>query len=183
MNRKEITLFLSHILERTKLNVFGKHYAKEVSIDPWTSKAKRVDYMQFSPGDQMSISGVEKGIFTCYEIKSCKEDVYSGNGLNFYGEKNYIVTTMECYKDLIPDLQNGKFDEHLHQCNPESSKYWGIMVAVPYMKEPEDEFQNPTPIDDTNVIGWELKVVKHCRMGLRKRSMTELLFCMLRSGR
>ncbi|MFR6513278.1 MAG: hypothetical protein ACLUP8_04515 [Ruminococcus sp.] len=43
--------------------------------------------------------------------------------------------------------------------------------------------QNPTPIDDTNVIGWELKVVKHCRMGLRKRSMTELLFCMLRSGR
>lgn len=100
MNRKETTLFLSHILERTKLNVFGKHYAKEVSIDPWTSKAKRVDYMQFSPGDQMSISGIEKGIFTCYEIKSCKDDVYSGNGLNFYGEKNYIVTTMECYKDF-----------------------------------------------------------------------------------
>lgn len=69
------------------------------------------------------------------------------------------------------------------QCNPESSKYWGIMVAVPYMKEPKDEFQNPTPIDDANVMGWELKVVKPCRMGLRKRSMTELLFCMLRSGR
>ena len=31
MNRKEITLFLSHTLERTKLNVFGKHYAKEVT--------------------------------------------------------------------------------------------------------------------------------------------------------
>lgn len=183
MNRKETTLFLSHILERTKLNVFGKHYAKEVSIDPWTSNAKRVDYMQFSPGDQMSISGIEKGIFTCYEIKSCKEDVYSGNGLNFYGEKNYIVTTMECYKDLIQDLQNGKFDEHLHQCNPESSKYWGIMVAVPCMREPEDEFQNPTPIGDANVTGWELKVVKPCRMGLRKKSMTELLFCMLRSER
>ena len=183
MNRKETTLFLSHILERTKLNVFGKHYAKEVSIDPWTSNAKRVDYMQFSPGDQMSISGIEKGIFTCYEIKSCKEDVYSGNGLNFYGEKNYIVTTMECYKDLIQDLQNGKFDEHLHQCNPESSKYWGIMVAVPCMREPEDEFQNQTPIVYANVTGWELKVVKPCRMGLRNRSMTELLFCMLRSGR
>lgn len=80
MNRKETTLFLSHILERTKLNVFGKHYAKEVSIDPWTSNAKRVDYMQFSPGDQMSISGIEKGIFTCYEIKSCKEEaVEKGN--------------------------------------------------------------------------------------------------------
>ena len=33
MNRKEITLFLSHTLERNKLNVFGKHYAKEGSID------------------------------------------------------------------------------------------------------------------------------------------------------
>lgn len=53
MNRKETTLFLSHILERTKLNVFGKHYAKEVSIDPWTSNAKRVDYMQFSPEEIM----------------------------------------------------------------------------------------------------------------------------------
>ena len=70
MDRKEITLFLSHTLERTKLNVFGKHYAKEVSIDPWTSKAKRVDYMQFSPGDQMSISGVEKinNNMRCFEI-------------------------------------------------------------------------------------------------------------------
>ena len=51
------------------------------------------------------------------------------------------------------------------------------------MKELEDEFQNLTPIGDANVTGWELKVVKPCRMGLRKKSMTELLFCMLRSGR
>ena len=123
MNRKENTLFLSHTLERTKLNVFGKHYAKEVSIDTWTSKAKRVDYMQFCPGDQMSISGVEKGIFTCYEIKSCKEDVYSGNGLNFYGEKNYIVTTMECYKEIQPDFRSGKFANYMREKHPDSSIY------------------------------------------------------------
>ena len=134
---------------------------------------------------ELGLNAIKKGV-------NCENSIYYlrnyyvmrlYNGLNFYGEKNYIVTTMECYKDLIPDLQNGKFDEHLHQCNPESSKYWGVMVAVPHMKEPEDEFQNPTPIDDTNMMGWELKVVKPCRMGLRKRSMTELLFCMLRSGR
>ena len=51
------------------------------------------------------------------------------------------------------------------------------------MKELTDEFQNPMPIDDANVIGWELKVVKNCRTGPRKRSMTELLFCILMSGR
>lgn len=183
MTRAETTKFLGQLLVSTRIGGAGSHWASEVSIDPWTSKAKRVDYMEFCPANQYSVSGIEKGIFTCYEIKSCKEDVYSGNGLNFFGEKNYIVTTMECYKDLIQDLQNGKFDEHLHQCNPESSKYWGIMVAVPCMREPEDEFQNPTPIGDANVTGWELKVVKPCRMGLRNRSMTELLFCMLRSGR
>lgn len=182
MNRKETTKFLSKILERTTLNVFGKHYAKEVSVDPWKANGKRVDYMQFSPGDQMSISGIEKGIFTCYEIKSCKEDVYSGNGLNFYGEKNYIVTTMECYKDILPDIKSGKFEKHLSDCNPESSHYWGIMVAVPYMREVENDFTNPTPID-ADIRQWVLRVVRPCRLGSRKRSMTELLFCMLRSGR
>lgn len=182
MDRKEITKFLSQVLEHSVLNGFGKHYAKEVSIDPWGSNAKRVDYMSFSPNNQMSVSGIEKGMFTCYEVKSCKEDVYSGNGLNFYGEKNYIVTTMECYKDILPDLRSGKFDRHLHECNPESSDYFGIMVAVPYMRELEDEFQESTSID-ANVRTWVMRVVKPCRTGPRKRSMTELLFCMLRSGR
>ena len=94
MDRKETTKFLGQLLINTRFGGAGKHWASEVSIDPWGREAKRVDYMQFSPADQCSISGIEKGIFTCYEIKSCKEDVYSGNGLNFLGEKNYIVTTM-----------------------------------------------------------------------------------------
>ena len=79
MNRSEITQFLGKLLETDRLSGPGKHWAKEVSIDPWGRQAKRVDYMQFSPADQCSISGIEKGIFTCYEVKSCKEDVYSGN--------------------------------------------------------------------------------------------------------
>lgn len=87
MTRAEITKFLGELLVNTRFAGAGKHWASEVSLDPWTANGKRVDYMQFSPADQMSISGIEKGIFTCYEIKSCKEDVYSGNGLNFLGEK------------------------------------------------------------------------------------------------
>ncbi len=129
----------------------------------------------------MSISGIEKGIFTCYEVKSCKEDVYSGNGLNFLGEKNYIVTTMECYKDILPDLRGSKFHKHLQECFPESSSYFGIMVAIPEWRKATEEFEDPTPLD-SNTQNWKLAVILPCRPGPRRRSMTELLFCMLRSG-
>ena len=181
MTRAEVTKFLSQLLINTRFGGAGKHWASEVSIDPWGREAKRVDYIQFSPADQCSVSGIEKGIFTCYEVKSCKEDVYSGNGLNFLGEKNYIVTTMECYKDILPDLRSGKFAKHMHEQFPESSHYFGVMVAVPYLAELTDEIENPTPIDpDTE--HWKLAVALPCREGPRKRSMTELLFCMVRSG-
>ena len=182
MTRSETTKFLGQLLISTRFVGAGKHWASEVSIDPMGREAKRVDYMQFSPADQCSISGIEKGIFTCYEIKSCKEDVYSGNGLNFLGEKNYIVTTMECYKDILPDLRGKKFNEHLETRFPESSHYFGIMVAVPKWRETTDEFENPTPLDG-DIGRWKLKVILPCRLGPRRKSMTELLFCMLRSGK
>ena len=106
MNRKDITKMLGRTLIQSKFSGMGKYWASEVSIDPFTATGKggRVDFMQFIPENQYSISGLEKGIFVCYEVKSCREDVFSGNGLNFYGEKNYIVTTMQCYKDILPDL-------------------------------------------------------------------------------
>ena len=181
MTRAEVTKFLSQLLINTRFAGAGKHWASEVSVDPWGTEAKRIDYMLFSPANQCSVSGIEKGIFTCYEIKSCKEDVYSGNGLNFLGEKNYIVTTMECYKDILPDLRSGKFAKHMHEQFPESSHYFGVMVAIPCLAELTDEIGNPTPIDpDTE--HWKLAVALPCREGPRKRSITELLFCMVRSG-
>ena len=108
--------------------------------------------------------------------------MFSGNGLNFLGEKNYIVTTMECYKDILPDLRGKKFNEHLETRFPESSHYFGIMVAVPKWRETTDEFENPTPLDG-DIGRWKLKVILPCRLGPRRKSMTELLFCMLRSGK
>lgn len=91
MNRKETTEFLGQLLISTRFGGAGKHWASEVSIDPWGREAKRVDYMQFSPADQCSISGIEKGIFTCYEVKSCKEDVYSGVNVNIKMYKKWKI--------------------------------------------------------------------------------------------
>lgn len=183
MDRKKITNFLGNLLVQEKFSGMGKYWTREVSIDPWAAKGKpkRVDFMQFVPDGQCAVSAIEKGIFVCYEIKSCKKDVYSGNGLNFLGEKNYIVTTMECYKELLQDLRDGTFARHLYEVAPGSSFHFGIMVAVPFMSEITDEFENPTKIDSENGR-WKLSVIKQCNPGLRTRPMAELLFCMLRSG-
>lgn len=183
MNRKETTKFLSDLLVRTRLTGMGKYYASEVSIDVGTTDVRRIDFLQFEPVSVISQSDIEKGIFTCYEVKSCKEDVYSGNGLNFIGEKNYIVTTMECYKAIQPDIRSGKLWEHIRKCCPETgySPHFGIIVPVPWPFKPEDEYENPTKLTDD--IKWELKVIYPCNQGRRGRSMTELLFCMVRSGK
>ena len=181
MNRTETTKFLGELLKRDRFSGMGKYWASEVSIDYGTIWVKRVDFMQFEPAGAIYQSDIEKGIFTCYEIKSCKEDVYSGNGLNFLGEKNYIVTTMQCYKDIQPDMHSGKLWKHIQECNQESLGQYGIMVPVPYGKELTDEYENPTEL--TADGKWELKVIMPCRQKGRKRSTTELLFCMLRSGK
>lgn len=180
MNRKDTTEFLSNLLE-TKLNSERKHWAKEVSLDYGTKDVRRVDYMTFEPKGVTCISDIEKGIFTCYEIKSCREDVFSGNGLNFVGEKNYIVTTMECYKQIQKDIRNGDLDVHIKKCFPKAAYHFGVIVPIPYMSDPIDEYENPTELNED--IHWNLKTVYACREGRRERSTTELLYCMLRSGR
>ena len=181
MNRKETTKFLENLLIYDRFAGAGKYWAKEVSVDYGTKDVKRVDFMQFEPAGVTSISEIEKGIFICYEIKSCKEDVYSGNGLNFIGEKNYIVTTMECYKDIVKDYASGKLSSHIIESCPGSSLHYGIMVAIPRYLSPEDEFAKPTPLNEE--ISWKLSVIIPCNQGPRKRSTTEMLFYMLRSGR
>lgn len=182
MDRKKTTEFLSKLLISNRLSGRGKYWSSEVSIDYGTSNVKRVDFMQFEPNGVIDQSDIEKGIFICYEIKSCREDVYSGNGLNFIGEKNYIVTTMECYKAIQPDLGSGKLWEHIMACCPEAGyhPHFGIIVPVPWITTLEDEYANPTELDKD--VTWEMKVIYPCVMGGRKRSTTELLFCMLRSG-
>ena len=180
MNRRETTRFLGELLEN-RLNRVGKHYAKEVTVDYGSSTEKRIDYLEFQPPSGMFVGSIEKGIFVCYEVKSCIQDVYSGNGLNFLGERNYIVTTMETYKKLQPDIREGKLQKHIDSTNPESSRYFGIMVAVPEGRGEYEEFENPTSLDKD--CDWVLKKIMQCNQGPRKRSITELMFCMIRSGK
>lgn len=96
--RPEITVKLSAALER-KINPNNDsriYWAKEVTFDYATDHAVRVDYMKFRPVNN-SVSGIEKGDFYCYEIKSSVEDFHSGHGLNFFGDYNYLVMPEKVY--------------------------------------------------------------------------------------
>ena len=91
-DRKEITKRLSIELEEyinpkkdTRI-----YWAKEVTFDYATEHPVRVDYMKFVPLNN-SASGIEKGGFYCYEIKSSLADFHSKNGHNFLGDFNYYV--------------------------------------------------------------------------------------------
>lgn len=165
MNRKDTTQFLSELLVRSRLTGRGKYYASEVSLDYGTKDVKRVDFMQFKPAGVVSISEIEKGIFTSYEVKSCKADFNSGFGRNFVTEKNYYVMPMTLYKEIATEIEPSV----------------GVMCPVPIMRDRYDEFENPTPLDSDNVE-WDMKIIKSAYQTGRKRSMVELLFCILRSG-
>lgn len=188
MTRKVTTEKLGDILRYSRLDGIGKHWASEVTID-WGMghKEKRVDYMLFEPEHAMTVAGIEHGIFTCFEVKSCKEDVYSGNGLNFIGDKNYLVTTMQCWKEIQYDLtQSDRLINHVKECNPESNTSFGVMVAIPKaggynaQEIAIREYENPTPIEAEGQ--WQFHVIRNSHKGYRKRSATEMLFFMLRSG-
>lgn len=167
MTRPETTEFLSNLLVSKRLSGMCKYYASEVTLDYGSGKGKekRVDFIQFIPKNQ-STSGIEKGEFVFYEVKSCKADYNSGNGLNFGGDKNYIVTTMETYKRILSDIP------------------WdvGVLVACPEHRKPSDEFGDITPIDD-NSVEWTLKSIRPSHPKDRQRSVSQLLFYMLRSGK
>ncbi len=106
MTRVETTRLLSELTEKhiNPHNDSRIYCAKEVTFDYATSHTVRVDYMQFKPFNN-TVSGIEKGDFCCYEIKSSVEDFHSKNGHNFIGDYNYYVMPKDVYdavKDEIP---------------------------------------------------------------------------------
>lgn len=106
MDRKATTAVLSILLE-CHINPHNDpriYMSREVTFDYGTLNQIRVDYMRFVPVNN-TISGIEKGDFYCYEIKSSVEDFHSKNGHNFIGDFNYYVMPLEVYekvKDKIP---------------------------------------------------------------------------------
>ena len=106
MGRKEITESLSKALEKylDPHNDTRIYWAKEVTFDYSSTAPIRVDYMRFKPVNN-KVSGIEKGDFYCYEIKSSIEDFHSKNGHNFIGDLNYYVMPEDVFqaiKNQIP---------------------------------------------------------------------------------
>lgn len=184
MNRKDTTTLVTETLIRCKMTD-RKYYAREVTFDYGTEHPKRVDVMQFVPNGTGYASDIEKGEFICYEVKSSYEDLYSGNGLNFFGEKNYIVTTMELAKRIQADIREGKIQEYIKKNFPESSLNFGIIAIIPSTVDKHntsslyEEWQHPTELDLNKA--WQTYTLTPCNSGRRTRGIVEMLFCMLRS--
>ena len=100
-DRKQITALLSMLTEKMISYDYDPrvYWSKEVTFDYGTPNQIRVDYMKFEPLNN-TVSGIEKGNFYAYEIKSCEADFLSGHGLNFIGDYNYIVCPNELYEWL-----------------------------------------------------------------------------------
>ena len=105
MGRKETTKLLSELAEKL-INPHNDpriYWAREVTFDYSTAHALRVDYMKFQPVNN-TVSGIEKGDFYCYEIKSSEEDFHSRNGHNFIGDFNYYIMPEEVYEAVSIEI-------------------------------------------------------------------------------
>lgn len=73
-SRPEITAMLSLSIQRhiCPNNDPRIYWAREVTFDYATTNAVRVDFMKFKPVNN-TVSGIEKGDFYCYEVKSSVE--------------------------------------------------------------------------------------------------------------
>ena len=100
-SRPEITVMLSLSIQRhiCPNNDPRIYWAREVTFDYATTNAVRVDFMKFKPVNN-TVSGIEKGDFYCYEVKSSVEDFHSKNGHNFLGDYNYYVMPEEVYEQI-----------------------------------------------------------------------------------
>lgn len=104
-NRPEITALLS-LSTQKYINPHNDpriYWAREVTFDYATSNAVRVDYMKFNPVNN-TVSGIEKGDFYCYEVKSSVEDFHSKNGHNFLGDYNYYVMPEEVFEKVKNEI-------------------------------------------------------------------------------
>lgn len=103
--RPEITKMLS-LAVKMYINPHNDpriYWAKEVTFDNGTSTMCRVDFMKFKPVNN-TVSGIEKGNFYCYEVKSSVEDFRSKNGHNFIGDYNYYVMPEEVFEKVKNEI-------------------------------------------------------------------------------
>lgn len=104
-NRPEITSLLSVSVQKyiNPHNDPRIYWAREVTFDYDTNNSVRVDYMRFKP-ENNTVSGIEKGEFYCYEVKSSVEDFHSKNGHKFLGDYNYYVMPEDAYEKIKNEI-------------------------------------------------------------------------------
>lgn len=104
-SRAEITKLLSLSIQKhiDSHNDPRIYWAREVTFGYATSNSIRVDYMKFKPVNN-TVSGIEKGDFYCYEVKSSVEDFRSKNGHNFLGDFNYYIMPSEVYEKVKSEI-------------------------------------------------------------------------------
>lgn len=104
-DRPDITKMLSLSIQKyiNPHNDPRIYWAKEVTFDYSTSHSVRVDFMRFKPANN-TVSGIEKGDFFCYEVKSSVEDFHSKNGHNFLGDFNYYVMTADVFEKVKSEI-------------------------------------------------------------------------------
>lgn len=165
MKRSEITSLLDDELVRlrlTKRNAYG-YWAHEVWLDRYSDHERRVDFVEFTPyGGPMygDAAHVEHGKFTFYEVKSCMADLKSGHGLNFEGDENFLVMPVELYEKY---LQSKIDDGYVRaMCRHARCLLYGIG-------------RNGKP------TFWEQPEIHLHEKPCRKRSASELLFCIMRA--
>jgi len=163
MNRKPVTKMLGNLLIRDAL--YKKYWANEVTFNYGRTGECRIDFMTFMPINQ-STSGIEKGSFTAYEIKSCLADFRSKNGHNLIMDKNYYVMPMELYKKVVNELPYNV----------------GVYCPIPRGRNKHDEFEKPTKTEELTYDACELICIKSSHPKERNISNSVALFCMLRSG-
>lgn len=108
LNRPEITSLLSLSIQK-KINANDEsriYWASEVTFDHGTDHTIRIDFMRFDPVNN-TVSGIEKGDFYCYEVKSSIEDFHSKNGHNFLGDYNYYVMPEDVYEKVKNEIPYG----------------------------------------------------------------------------
>lgn len=105
MSRPETTLSLSNLTEKLICPTGDAriYWAKEVTFDYATLNPVRVDYMRFKPLNN-TVSGIEKGDFYCYEVKSSVADFHSKNGHNFIGDFNYYVMPKDVFDAVREEI-------------------------------------------------------------------------------
>lgn len=96
-NRAEITQQLSlAFIRHFGLEDKRKYWAREVTFNYGSIHATRVDFMRFEPVNNTA-SGLERGKFYCYEVKSSVEDFKSPHGHNFFADYNYYIMPNAVY--------------------------------------------------------------------------------------